>query len=105
MSDIWLIRSTFAKKDEAVSVSHTLLEEKLIACANVGDAMTAIYHWEDMLQQEQETVALFKTTGAKAKAAMDRIKSLHSYRVPSIIAWKADAVSAEFAAWIERELA
>ena len=105
MSNIWLIRSTFAGKDEAISVARALLEEKLVACANIGESVTALYHWEDMLQQENETVVLFKTTEIKSEATIARIKALHSYKIPSIVAWKADAVDAAFAAWVAAEVA
>jgi periplasmic divalent cation tolerance protein len=105
MSGIWLIRSTFAKKEEAVSISRTLLEEKLVACANIQDSILALFHWEDMLQQEYEAVALYKTTDARVARVIARIKTLHSYQLPSITAWEAAVCEPGFAAWVNAEVA
>lgn len=105
MHTIWLVRCSFSAKDEALSVSRTLLEEKLIACANISDPATALYHWENMLQQESETITLFKTTEAKITQVMSRIKMLHSYQIPSITAWKSDATEPMFADWVSTEIA
>ncbi len=105
MSEIWLIRSTFAGKDEAISVSRTLLEEKLVACANIDESVTALFHWEGMIQQEPEVAILAKTTEAKVAQTIARIKSLHSYQIPSILAWRVEKVDVDFAAWVTKEVA
>lgn len=102
MSEIWLIRSTFAKKDEAISVSRTLLEEGLIACANIDERMTALFRWEGRAHEEAEAVLLAKTSKEKSALAMARIKALHSYRVPGIVCWKVEAEE-DFAQWVNAE--
>ncbi|MDX2073681.1 MAG: divalent-cation tolerance protein CutA [Alphaproteobacteria bacterium] len=104
MDEIWLIRSTFAKKDEAISVARELLEQKLIACANIEEGMTALFRWEDMIQQEPETVLLAKTVRRHAPQVIAHIKTLHSYQIPSILAWPAGAVEPSFAAWVAAEV-
>jgi len=100
MNEIWLIRSTFANKDEAISVSRALLAEKLIACANIDEQVTAIFPWEGMLHEEKETAVFMKTSRQKRDAAMKRIKELHSYQIPSILSWQADAADPAFIAWV-----
>jgi len=104
MSDIWLIRSTFAKKDEAISISRTLLEAKLIACANIDEGITSLFRWEGMVHQEQEVVMIAKTTQGKLEAAIAHIKAHHSYQLPAITAWPVGAVEPAFAAWIAHEV-
>lgn len=105
MSEVWLIRSTFAGKDEAISVARSLLEHKLVACANIDENVTALFRWEGLLQQEAEVVVIAKTSKKKLEPAMAHIKSLHSYQVPSIVAWQAGAADADFAAWVAAEVA
>jgi periplasmic divalent cation tolerance protein len=104
MSEIWLIRITFAKKDEAISVARAMLEEKLVACANISETMTALYRWEGMVQQENETAVLFKTVAAKVPQAVAHLKTLHSYQIPSIVAWRAEVVEPAFADWVATEV-
>lgn len=100
MSEIWLIRSTFGSKDEAISVSRTLLEEKLIACANVDDSVTALFPWEGMLHEEREVAVLAKTSRQKRDAVIKRIRELHSYQIPSIVSWKSEAADPAFVTWV-----
>ncbi len=104
MNEIWLIRSTYAGKDEAVSAARVLLTEKLIACANISSNNTALYRWEGTLQEEAETVLLVKTIRAKLDQAMKYIKETHSYQTPAIIAYRVEKSDDEFAQWIKNEL-
>lgn len=105
MSEIWLIRSTFGNIDEAISTARSLLENKLVACANIDQNMTALFRWEGLIQQESEIVLLTKTTPERVASAMTHIKSLHSYQIPSILAWPTGASNAEFAEWVAAEVA
>ncbi len=104
MSDVWIIRSTFASKDEAVSVARTLLEERQVACANVEETATSLYRWEGTIQQEQETVMLLKTTKAHVESVIARIKTLHSYQIPSITSWPSIHTEPAFGAWVGSEV-
>lgn len=104
MSEIWLIRSTFAKKDEAISVAQILLEEKLVACANIEAEHIAIYKWEGMIQQENEASLIVKTTKTNVHQAIARIKHLHTYQIPSIVAWPAPVADESFSSWVKSEV-
>ena len=100
MSDIWLLYSTFASRDEALSVARSLLEARLVACANVHESVTSLYRWEGEVRQETETVLLAKTQKAKLAQAMDEVKRLHSYEVPCIIAYPAGEAFLPFLQWV-----
>lgn len=104
MSEIWLIRSTFPGKDEAISVAQTLLEEHLVACVNIDEQTTAMFRWENMIQREQEVVLLAKTTKLNVNQTISRIKMLHSYQIPSILAWPAPAAEDTFLGWVKAEV-
>jgi periplasmic divalent cation tolerance protein len=104
MSEIWIVRSTFAKKDEAVFAARELLEARLIACANITAAVTSLYRWEDMVQEEQEVVLWVKTTAGKAKKVCARLGSLNHYQLPAIIAWPISLVDDDFAQWVADEV-
>ena len=101
--EIWLIYSTFKSKEEALSVAKALLEQKLIACANVQDGVTSLYRWEGAVQQEQETVMTAKTSKEKLQAAMEAIKALHPYELPCIIAYPVAQGMPGFLQWVANE--
>jgi periplasmic divalent cation tolerance protein len=103
MTDIWLIYSTFPKREEALSVARRLVEDQQIACANIIDGVTSVYRWQEALQEDTEVVMLVKTQAAKVDAVMEHIRALHSYDVPSITAWPLHKGQADFLQWVKDE--
>lgn len=106
-SAMGLLYTTWPDRASAEAAAHTLLDERLIACANILGASTSIYRWQGQVETADELVALFKTSQAKAGAARDRIAALHPYEEPAILNLAVDAngTSADFLVWIEGETA
>ena len=100
-----LLYSTWPDPASAQSAATTLLEEKLIACANILAPMTSVYEWRGRVECETEIPALFKTSRATASKARDRLMALHPYEEPAIIglATDAEASSAPFARWVKAQ--
>lgn len=103
MTKVWLLYSTFPGREKAFSAAHALLEEYLIACANVSAELTSLYRWEGKIQQETEVVLIAKTPKEKVDAAIARLKELHPYELPAILAWPAEQGFAPFMRWVESE--
>lgn len=101
---IKILYVTFASKEEAVSVAHKLLAEKLIACANIFDGSTSIYRWQGEVQQANEAILFAKTTDKQAQKAVDRIKELHSYDLPCVLILPVEAGLPAFMGWVEGEV-
>jgi len=80
-----LIYSTFPSAQEAKTVASALLEDRLIACANISAPVTSLYRWEGKLEQNEEVVLIAKTRVTLAEAAAGRIKALHSYQCPCVV--------------------
>lgn len=103
-TEISLVYITFADKEKALESARTLLEEKLIACANILENSTSVYRWEDKLKSEMETIMLAKTSTAKTDSIIARIKELHSYEVPCIMVLPVDKALPEFINWVKVEV-
>ncbi len=86
-------------KAVAADMAQTLLEQRLIGCANIMPAHTSYYVWDGAMQQEEEVVMLLKTNTSRADAAKKRIKELHPYDTPCILQIDAQA-NEEFAKWL-----
>lgn len=99
---IKLLYVTFGSKEEAVTVAHKLLAEKLIACANVLDGSTSVYGWENEIKQEQEAIFFAKTSADRAAKTIERIKELHSYELPCILSLPVEAGFLPFMEWVEK---
>lgn len=103
INDIFVVYSTFPDQSEAFSVSETLLEKRLVACVNIYEQATSLYRWDGKIQKEKEVIMVAKTTKHKLSSAIDTIESLHSYKLPCIVAYPVTQGSAEFIQWVSDE--
>lgn len=71
--------------DEAQEIARALLQDKLVACVNVSE-VKSYFEWEGSMQEEKEALLIMKTKTQKVEGIIARIKELHSYEVPEIIA-------------------
>lgn len=94
---------TASSKDEAMRIGRTIVAERLAACANVMDGMNAIYHWQGKVEEGQEAVLILKTELALVDALTARVKALHSYTLPCVVAWPIAAGNPDFLSWIGAE--
>lgn len=75
---------TCGSKEEAETIARTLLEHRLIACANIFPVFS-VYIWKGTLEESPEYSALMKTETRKVAAVIEEVKRLHSYEVPDIV--------------------
>ena len=100
-----LLYVTCATEDEAITIGSTLVEERLAACANVLGRTTSIFRWEGKVQRENEVALLLKTRTELVERVTARVKALHSYTVPCVVALPIGAGNADFLNWIDQETA
>jgi periplasmic divalent cation tolerance protein len=91
---------TAAGADEARRIGRALVEENLAACVNVLPGHTAIYRWEGELEEGAECAFLAKTTAGRFDALRARVRALHSYDLPCIVAFPAETGDAAFLDWV-----
>ena len=86
-SEILLVISTWPDLEAARRASRTLVEEQLAACANIVPAVESIYRWKGDVETASEVIVLFKTSADSYSAFEQRLRTLHSYEVPEIVAF------------------
>jgi len=96
-----LIWSPFESEDAAASAASQLLDEGLIACANILPGVRSLYTWQGERGEARECVALFKTDSELLDKAIARLAAIHPYETPAIAGWRADATAPATAAWLE----
>jgi periplasmic divalent cation tolerance protein len=89
--------------DESEKIARILVEERLAACVNVAD-VNSYFRWRDEFCNDREALLIIKTEKSKIKRIIERIKEVHSYEVPEIIALPIVAGYAEYLAWLEAAL-
>jgi periplasmic divalent cation tolerance protein len=95
-----LVWCPFPDADEARAVAGTLLDEGLIACANIVPAMESLYVWNGQRGHACEAGVLFKTNIGQLDNLVARLDVLHSYAQPTILGWRCDAASPAAETWL-----
>lgn len=96
----FLVWCPFADEGEARAVATTLLDEGLIACANIVRGMVSLYQWQGERGEGREVGVLFKSRADLATRLVTRLGQLHSYQTPAITGWYADAAAPGTLEWL-----
>ena len=99
-SDIIVVLITCPNRRVAETLGRTLVEDRLAACANVVPGLTSIYRWEGKLCRDREVLVLLKTRQPRFAALARRVRELHPYSVPEVIALSVAAGSPAYLAWV-----
>ena len=86
MTDKIVVLATCGSKKEAGQIAHALVESRLAACVNVVSGLQSTYRWKGAVEEAGEWLLLIKTTRSLFAPLADRIRTLHSYEVPEIVA-------------------
>ncbi len=105
MTEALVAMTTFASEEDAARVARVLVEERLIACANVLPGARSIYRWKDGVADEREVVVLMKTRKQDWAALMSRLHELHPYETPELVALRIAAGAPKYMEWLESALA
>jgi periplasmic divalent cation tolerance protein len=81
-----IVLVTTANKAEAEKIAQTLLKEKLIACANIINPVTSFFHWLGKVDKCEECLVVMKSRMDLFAELSVRVKGLHNYEVPEILA-------------------
>lgn len=90
---------TAGSQQEAEAIATSLVESQLAACVNILP-IQSVYTWQGKINQEQEWQLLIKTDLAQFSNLEAKIRELHSYEVPEIIALPILAGSQSYLNWI-----
>ena len=94
---------TVASLEEAEAMANALVEAKLAACVSLFP-IHSIYRWKGELHKEQECQLVIKTDLSQFSTLEVKIRELHSYEVPEIIALPIVEGSQPYLQWISQQL-
>lgn len=98
-----VIYCTVPNEFSANLIATTLVEEHLVACVNIVPSITSIYSWNGKTQEDKELLLIIKTREENFCDIEKRIKELHEYNTPEIIAIPIIEGSKEYQNWIINE--
>ncbi len=94
---------TAGSRKEAQAIASALVKERLAACTTVVGVVESIYRWQGKVARGRETMLIIKTTARRYSALEQRIRTLHSYDVPEIIALPIVKGAESYLKWIRKE--
>jgi periplasmic divalent cation tolerance protein len=100
-TDYQLILTTCPDPTSAERLGRQLVEERLAACVNVLPSMRSIYRWKGQIEDAAEHLLIIKTRIGDYAAIEQRIRDLHSYELPEVIAVPIVAGLPAYLAWLE----
>jgi len=95
-----LIWCPFADEASAAAAAQQLLDERLIACANILPAMRSLYSWQGERGEATEVGVLFKTDASALDRATARLAEIHPYDTPAVLGWRTDTAARPTAEWL-----
>ena len=98
-----IIYSTTGNLQDAKKIARSLVEEKLVACVNIIPKIESIYRWKGKIEEDIESVLIAKTTDKNVEKTIQRLKELHSYELPDIVAIPITSGLKEYLNWVEDE--
>ena len=99
-AEILLALCTCPDDTTAEGIARTLVQERLAACVNRIPGLTSVYLWQGRVEQDRETLLLIKTTDARFAALASRLRALHPYDLPEIIAIPVTKGLPEYLQWV-----
>ncbi len=82
-------------------IGRVLVEERLAACVNVVPGVRSVYRWQGAIETADEALLLIKTTAAAFDALAARVRALHPYSLPEVVALPLAAGLAAYLAWVD----
>lgn len=99
-SDVLVTLITVGTQDQAYGIAKALVEENLAACVNIIPAVRSLYRWKGEICDDPECLLLVKTTRHVFPLLEARVKALHSYEVPEIIAVPVECGFPPYLDWV-----
>ncbi len=103
MNEAIIILVTASSEEEARTLARELVNARLAACANILPGLTSLFHWKGKVEEEKEVLLILKSRAELFDSIEARVRALHSYEVPEIIALPIQHGSAPYLAWIVDE--
>ena len=101
MNHYIVVLITTKNQIEARKIANGLLREQLIACANILPGVGSLFSWQGKIDKGNEALMIIKTKRKLFEKVVSKVKLLHSYKTPEIIALPMVAGSWDYLKWID----
>jgi periplasmic divalent cation tolerance protein len=85
-TDLQIVLCTVPDRERAEQIAGVLVAESLAACVNIVADITSVYRWKGAIEHDPELLLIIKTGEAQFAALQNRIRELHPYELPEVVA-------------------
>jgi len=103
MTGLSSVYVTTANRAGALAIGRDLVGRRLVACANLFDHVDSIFRWQGEICEEGETVLIAKTRSALVPAVIARVREIHEYDCPCIVAWPIEQGDPAYLDWVRAQ--
>jgi periplasmic divalent cation tolerance protein len=103
-TNLQLVLCTVPNRECAEQIAEALVAEQLAACVNIIPGIASVYRWKGGMEKDEELLLLIKTSQSTYESLEQRIRALHPYELPEIIAVSIQAGQKDYIKWIENSL-
>ncbi len=100
----YLVVLITAPTDRGEELANFIVENKLGACVNVVPEVKSLYWWKGKIEKDSEALLIVKTSSGRFRELLRKIKEVHPYTVPEIIALPVFGGNPDYLNWIEESL-
>ena len=101
MTEHIIVYITVPSPEEGEKIAKALVEKRLAACVNIVPGLRSIYHWQGKICDDRELLLIAKTRDSLFERLEHEVNSIHSYKLPEIIALPIVKGSKEYLDWID----
>lgn len=95
---------TTSSNEESKKIGKKLVEEKLVACVNIIPSIESIYLWKGEIEADEESLLIAKTKAETIDKIIKRVKEIHSYETPAILAIPIIEGSKDYLDYLDSEM-
>jgi periplasmic divalent cation tolerance protein len=99
-----LILSTAGSEELASRIGKALVEENLAACVNIVPGIRSVYRWQGRICEDAEFLMLIKSSANIFEQVRRKIREIHTYQVPEIIALPLGNADGDYLSWLRGQL-
>jgi Uncharacterized protein involved in tolerance to divalent cations len=99
-----LVYITTSGEEESKKIGRTIVEERLAGCVNIISTIESLYWWKGEIESDNESILIAKTKVSNIENIIKRVKEIHSYENPAILAIPIINGSKEYLDYLDAEI-
>lgn len=99
-----IVYITVGSEQEAAEIAKVLVERRYAACVNIVKNVRSIYSWESKVEDDSEVLMIVKTIASLFNTLEEKVKEMHSYSTPEIVAFPITQGSENYLTWLRESV-